>query len=90
VLGGSLSLPLRLRVMGIWIASHGLYYTHWSGRASTGNVKHGSFQATVHRELSVALVKGNHGIFRAGIQLYTRASGRARLPGLPVPTADIE
>jgi hypothetical protein len=44
----------------------------------------------VHREISVALVKGNHGIFRAGVQLYTRASGHARVPGYLVPTAEIE
>jgi hypothetical protein len=39
---------------------------------------------------SEALVKGNHGIFRAGVQLYTRASGHARVPGYIVPTAEIE
>jgi hypothetical protein len=49
-----------------------------------------SFLASVHREISVALDQGNHGIFRAGVQLYTRASGHARIPGYVVPTADIE
>jgi hypothetical protein len=34
--------------------------------ASTGAVTCGSFVARVHREISVVLVKGNHGIFRAG------------------------
>jgi hypothetical protein len=43
--------------------------------ASTGSVTYGTFLASVHREISVAVVKGNHGIFRAGVQLYTRASG---------------
>jgi hypothetical protein len=37
----------------------------------------------------VALVKGNHGIFRAGDQLYTRASGHARFFGGLVLTAEI-
>jgi hypothetical protein len=41
--------------------------------ARTGAVTYGSFVASVHREISVALVKGNHGIFRAGVQWYTRA-----------------
>jgi hypothetical protein len=42
----------------------------------------------VHRKISVALVKGNHGIFRARIQLYTWVSGHARVPGHLVPTAE--
>jgi hypothetical protein len=58
--------------------------------ANTGAVTYGSFVASVHREISVALVMGNHGIFRAGVQWYTRASGHARLPGYVVPTAEIE
>jgi hypothetical protein len=33
---------------------------------------------------------GNHAIFRAGVQLYTRASGHARIPGLLIPSADID
>jgi hypothetical protein len=61
-----------------------------SAAASTGAVTYGSFVASLHRDISVALVKGNHGIFRAGVQLYTRASGHARVPGHLVPTAEIE
>jgi hypothetical protein len=53
-------------------------------------VTYGGFVASVHRESSVALVKGNHGIFRAEVPLYTRASGHARVPGHLVPTAEIE
>jgi hypothetical protein len=53
--------------------------------ASTGAVTYGSFVASVHRKISVALVKGN-GILCAGVQLYTRqlytrALGLARVPG---------
>jgi hypothetical protein len=58
--------------------------------SSTGKVKYGGFLASVHREISAALCKGNHAIFRAGVQLYTRASGHARIPGLLIPSADIE
>jgi hypothetical protein len=57
--------------------------------SSTGKVKYGSLLASVHREISVALCKGYHAIFRAGVQLYTRASGHARVPGLLIPSADI-
>jgi hypothetical protein len=58
--------------------------------ASSGAVTYGSFVASVRREISVALVKGNHGFCRAGVQLYTRASGHARVPGYLVPTAEIK
>jgi hypothetical protein len=58
--------------------------------SSTGKVKYGSFLASAHREISVALCKGNYAIFGAGVQLYTRASGHARVPGLLIPSADIE
>jgi hypothetical protein len=37
-----------------------------------------------------ALRRTTHGIFRAGVQLYMRASGHARVPGYLVPTAEIE
>jgi hypothetical protein len=47
--------------------------------SSTGKVKYGSFLASVHWEISVAFCKGNNPIFRAGVQLYTRASGHARI-----------
>jgi hypothetical protein len=45
--------------------------------ASTGrvrSVKYSSFVSGVRRELSVALRKGNHGVFRAGIHVYSTAS----------------
>jgi hypothetical protein len=58
--------------------------------SSTGHVTFGGFLASVHREVSVALCKGNHAIFRAGVQMYTRASGHARIDGHLIPTADIE
>jgi hypothetical protein len=58
--------------------------------ASTGRVKYGCFLASVHQELSVALCKGNHSLFRAGVQLYSRASGHARLPGIFFPTTEVE
>jgi hypothetical protein len=58
--------------------------------ASTGAVTCGSFVARVLREISVALVRGNHGIFHAGVQLYTQALGHACVPGHLVPTAKFE
>jgi hypothetical protein len=57
---------------------------------STVKVKYVSVLVSVHREASGALCKGNHAIFRTGVQLYTRASEHARVPGLLIPSADIE
>jgi hypothetical protein len=58
--------------------------------ASTGAVTYGSFGPSVHREVSVVLVKGSQGNFCAGVQLYMRVLGHARVPGDLVPTAEIE
>jgi hypothetical protein len=76
------SLPGGLTFFAFAIESYGYldqqamdYIRHIGvASASTGKAKYGSFLAGVHREISVALVKGIHGIFSAGIQLYTRAS----------------
>ena len=58
--------------------------------ASTGHVTYGALLASAQREISVALCKGNYGIFRSGVQHYTRASGHARLEGLQVPSDEVE
>ena len=58
--------------------------------ATTGHVTYGAFLAGAHREISVALCKGNYGIFHSGVQHYTRASGHARLEGLQVPSDEVE
>ena len=50
----------------------------------------GAFLASSHRKISVALCKGNYGIFHSGVQHYTRASGHARLEGLQVPSDEVE
>ena len=44
-------------------------------------VTYGAFLASAQRESSVAVCKQNYGIFRGGVQHYTRASGHARLLG---------
>jgi hypothetical protein len=58
--------------------------------ASTGALTYGSSVASVHRKISVAVVKGNHGIFWVRVQLCTRVSGHARVPGHRVPMAEIK
>jgi hypothetical protein len=58
--------------------------------ASTGKVTFDSFLDNMHRELTVALAKGIHAIIRAGVHLYTLASGHARIPSYLLPTAEIE
>ena len=47
--------------------------------SSTGHVTYGTFLASAHREISVALCKGNYGTFRSGVRHDTRASCHARL-----------
>jgi hypothetical protein len=61
-----------------------------SAAASMGKVKHGRLLASVHRDVSVELSKGNHAIPRAGVPLYSRGSGHALLLGLRIPTAEVE
>jgi hypothetical protein len=58
--------------------------------STTGKVKYGSFRASAHGEVSVAVCTGYDAIFRAGVQLYIRASGHARILGLLIPSADFE
>jgi hypothetical protein len=58
--------------------------------SSTGKVKYGTFLASGHQEVSAALCEENHAIFRAGVQLYTRASSHACVPGIMILSADVE
>jgi hypothetical protein len=82
----------RYRVQGLTfctfaLGSSGYVYLHTqamdhvpniaSASASTGLLSYGIPAASVHREICVALVKRNHGIFRARVHLYTRRSGHA-------------
>jgi hypothetical protein len=55
-------------------------------------MKHGSFLATVHREMSVALCKGNRATSGAAVQLYSGASGHMHLQtaGLLSPSAEVQ
>jgi ribosomal protein L31 len=85
------SHPLFMREQTIGTRGVRVWKFHLvTAAASTAKVKYGSFLASVHREISVELCKGNHAIFRAGVQVYSRASGHARLPGLLAPTDEVE
>jgi hypothetical protein len=58
--------------------------------ASTGAVTYGSFVAVCIGRSVWLLSRAIMGsFFRAGVQLYTRASAHARVPGSLVPTAEI-
>lgn len=56
----------------------------------TGKVKYAFYVASVHWEASLALCKGTHVLFRAGVQLYTRAAGKACVESLLYPSAERE
>ena len=47
-------------------------------------------RCTYKAAIWVVLCTGHYGIFRSGVQHYTRASGHARLEGLQVPSDEIE
>ena len=56
---------------------------------SCGAVGKAQFVESALRELSVTLCRGNHRIVAAYAALNARGlTGRALIPGLPVPTAD--
>ena len=48
----------------------------------------GRFLASAHRELSVALARGNSGILRAGAKVYVRVAGKDRKPGRATPAVE--
>ena len=48
----------------------------------------GAFLASALRELSVALARGNAGIFRAGAKVYARIAGKDRWGGMSAPVAE--
>ena len=56
--------------------------------SSSGAVGKAQFVESALRELSVTLCRGNHRIVAAYAALNARMTGRALIPGLPVPTAD--
>jgi hypothetical protein len=49
----------------------------------------GCFVTNALRELSVALCKGNAVLYRRGLNMLAKKSGRHFVPGLDVPTADV-
>jgi hypothetical protein len=51
-------------------------------------VTQGSFLATAHRELSVALVQSQGYVYRSCALLLAKASGRQVLPGADTPFLD--
>ena len=56
--------------------------------SSTGALHKSLFIDSAWQELSVSLCCGNHRIVAACAALQTRMTGRALIPGLPVPTDD--
>jgi hypothetical protein len=51
-------------------------------------VTRGSFLASAHRELSVALVQSQGYVYRSCALLLAKASGRPVLPGADIPYLD--
>lgn len=55
--------------------------------SASGTVVKGDFVGSALRELSVSLCKGNGAMFRAGLMVTARCSGRAFKEGDSVPSA---
>ena len=55
-----------------------------------GDVIKDGFVNNALRELSIGLCRGNAVMYRRSLQVLARASGRAFMTGLPVPTADVQ
>ena len=55
-----------------------------------GDVIKDGFVTNALRELSIGLCRGNAIMYRRSLQVLARASGRAFMTGLPVPTADVQ
>ena len=58
--------------------------------ASGSTLSRNTFLAHAFQEISVANCIGNTGMVRAGLDAYVRVSGRCFMPGLDVPTDDIQ
>ena len=57
--------------------------------SASGSVDKGDFVGSALRELSVSLCRGNGVMYRAGLKVQARCSGRAFMSGTDVPTADV-
>jgi hypothetical protein len=53
-------------------------------------VKYGGLLTSVHREVTVALCKGNHATLSAGVQSFTCASESSHDPRMLISSANIE
>jgi hypothetical protein len=88
--GGYAFVPLSVESYGrMGVPAMQLLNTLADTAAASGVVVKGDFVRNTLRELSVGLCKGNGILYRAGLKILARASGRAFLSGTDVPTADV-
>jgi hypothetical protein len=88
--GGYAFVPLSVESYGrMGVPAMQLLNTLADTAAASGAVVKGDFVRNTLRELSVGLCKGNGILYRAGLKILARASGRAFLSGTDVPTADV-
>jgi hypothetical protein len=60
------SIPLQLRVLGLWTTGHGAHEGYARAASSTCHVIFDGLLASVHHKVTVGLCKGNHAILRRG------------------------
>lgn len=88
--GGYAFVPLSVESYGrMGAPALELLNTLATSASASGTVVKGDFVGTALRELSVGLCKGNGIMYRAGLMVLARCSGRAFMSGTIVPTADV-
>ena len=88
--GGYAFVPLSIETYGrLGEPAMKLLNTLADTAAAGGVVVKGDFVRSALRELSTGLCKGNGIVYRAGLKILARASGRAFLSGADAPTADV-
>lgn len=83
--------PFAIESFG-YVDKQGMQYLNQLAHiaCSSSSITKTSFLASAHREISVALCKGNSVIWANGMQNFVRCTGHAFIPGLPSPSAELE
>ena len=88
--GGYAFVPLSVETHGRWGKPAMRLLGQLSDHAGFTGADSGSFVANALCELSVALCKGNHLVFRAGLKVLARAAGVGFCAGASDPIVDVD
>ena len=88
--GGYAFVPLSVETHGRWGKPAMQLLKQLSDHAGFQDADGPSFITNAQGELSVALCKGNHIVFRAGLKVLARASGVGFCAGASAPSTEVE